>query len=231
MNRKMQERNEPRHCGSGKKYKKCCLAKDEEIRKAPIAEIEADAEDWESSLEDGDQDLESEDWEEGPQLEVFEELLEEFEAADCEDKFGIFSRTLDDPELMDEDMAYEMLQDLFDETVEHGERNRFDAMVENLRLRLPETYAAEAPFLVKWRIENALADARYGNLPDLLKEQALLAGCDIDLFNRTVEMSAYHGQLQALVDSMRIAWSHPFPHSDIACRKRSACFPPCSRSP
>ncbi len=225
MNRKMPGRNEPCHCGSGKKYKKCCLAKDEEIRKAQIAELEADAEDWESSLEDDvdfeadaedwessleddDQDLESEDWEEGPQLEVFEELLEEFEAADYEDKFGIFSRTLDDPELMDGDMAYEMLQDLFDETVEHGERNRFDAMVENLRLRLPETYAAEAPFLVKWRIENALADARYGNLPDLLKEQALLAGRDIDLFNRTEEMSAYHGQLQALVDSMRIAWPH-----------------------
>ncbi len=27
-------RNEPCHCGSGKKYKHCCLAKDEEIERA-----------------------------------------------------------------------------------------------------------------------------------------------------------------------------------------------------
>jgi len=222
MNQKMPGRNDPCHCGSGKKYKKCCLAKDEEIRKDVIADIEADAEDWESSLDDDDLDFEAAeedweifaeddddpDWEPELQAEAFNDLLEEFEDADYEDKFDIFNRTLVDPEPMDGETAYEMLQDLFDETVEHEERNRFDALVENLRMRQPETYAAEAPFFVKWRIKNALADARYGDVTDLLREQAFLAGRDIDLFNRTEEMSAYHGQLQALVDSMRIAWPH-----------------------
>ncbi|MBN2321403.1 MAG: SEC-C domain-containing protein [Acidobacteria bacterium] len=229
MNQKMPGRNDPCHCGSGKKYKKCCLAKDDELRKALTAELETAEEDWESSLEDDDRDFEADaedweifeedddpDWEPDPQTEAFNELLEEFEAADYEDKFKIFNRTLDDPELMDGDMAYEMLQNLFDETVEHGERNRFNTLVENLRTRLPETYAAEEPFLVKWRIENALADARYGDVPDLLREQALLAGRDIDLFNRTEEMSAYHGRLQALVDSMRIAWPHVESSDNIA---------------
>jgi hypothetical protein len=31
-------RNEPCHCGSGKKYKHCCLAKDEEAERAALAE-------------------------------------------------------------------------------------------------------------------------------------------------------------------------------------------------
>jgi hypothetical protein len=31
-------RNEPCHCGSGKKYKHCCLAKDEEAERAERAE-------------------------------------------------------------------------------------------------------------------------------------------------------------------------------------------------
>jgi hypothetical protein len=141
-------------------------------------------------------------------MEAFNELMEEFEDADYEDKFDIFIRMLDDPELMDGETAFDMLSDLFDLAIEHEEPNRFDALVENLRRRRPETYAAEAPFLVKWRIKNALADARYEDAANLLKEQALLAGRDIDLFNRAEEMAVYHGQLQALVDSMRLAWPH-----------------------
>lgn len=33
-----QGRNEPCHCGSGKKYKHCCLAKDEETERASRAQ-------------------------------------------------------------------------------------------------------------------------------------------------------------------------------------------------
>jgi hypothetical protein len=37
-------RNDPCHCGSGKKYKKCCLAKDEEARQEAVAELTAELE-------------------------------------------------------------------------------------------------------------------------------------------------------------------------------------------
>jgi len=36
-------RNEPCHCGSGKKYKQCCLAKDEAAARAARAEAAASA--------------------------------------------------------------------------------------------------------------------------------------------------------------------------------------------
>src|SRR5215831_2474099 len=49
-------RNEPCPCGSGKKYKKCCLAKDEAIHltaqpamETPGAEAELDHESWEET--------------------------------------------------------------------------------------------------------------------------------------------------------------------------------------
>jgi hypothetical protein len=35
-------RNEPCPCGSGKKYKQCCLAKDEAARSAPSVAAQAD---------------------------------------------------------------------------------------------------------------------------------------------------------------------------------------------
>jgi hypothetical protein len=36
-------RNDPCHCGSGKKYKQCCLAKDEDAARAARAEAAAKA--------------------------------------------------------------------------------------------------------------------------------------------------------------------------------------------
>jgi hypothetical protein len=37
-------RNDPCHCGSGQKYKKCCLAKDDASRSAELAALAAKAE-------------------------------------------------------------------------------------------------------------------------------------------------------------------------------------------
>jgi hypothetical protein len=37
-------RNDPCHCGSGQKYKKCCLAKDDAARSAELAALAAEAE-------------------------------------------------------------------------------------------------------------------------------------------------------------------------------------------
>jgi hypothetical protein len=210
MNKKIPGRNDPCYCGSGKKYKKCCLAKDENARQAQKAELEAEAADSESALEDPSHDRESD-----PLIAAFHALLEDFEAAGYEGKIDIFNRTLDNPELMDGEMAFEMLQHLHSLTIEHGERNRFDRLVENLRGRLPETYAAEAPYFLKWRIANALVEARFEDFRNLLLELAQLADKGIDNFNRAEEMAAYHGQLPALVDSMRIAWPEVQSSQDI----------------
>jgi hypothetical protein len=131
--------------------------------------------------------------------------LKEFRASDYEDRFNIFNKTLDDPELMDKEMAFEMLHDLFFGTIKRRKRNRFDALVETLCERLPATYKAEAPYFLKWRITNALVDARPEDVAALFAKLAPLAGKEIDIFNRVEEMVACHGQLPALVDCMRLA--------------------------
>jgi hypothetical protein len=66
-------RNEPCHCGSGRKYKKCCLRKDEEDRQRALEEQE-----YERDVEAGriDPFAGDEDWEEEPEDET-EEYLEE----------------------------------------------------------------------------------------------------------------------------------------------------------
>jgi hypothetical protein len=141
--------------------------------------------------------------------------LKEFRASDYEDRFNIFNKTLDDPELMDKEMAFEMLHDLFFGTIKRRKRNRFDALVETLCERLPATYKAEAPYFLKWRITNALVDARPEDVAALFAKLAPLAGKEIDIFNRVEEMVACHGQLPALVDCMRLAWPAVKSSSDI----------------
>jgi hypothetical protein len=202
-------RNDPCHCGSGKKYKKCCLAKDEGSRQAAKAELATT-----TGLESTEEDKTSRK-EIDPHIEAFNARLSDFEAADYEGKFDIFIRTLDDSEFMDGEMAFEMLHDLFRCTIEHGERNRFDALVKGLRERLPEICAAEASFFLRWLIVNALVEGRSVDVASLFLELASLAGKDIDIFNRAEEIIAYHGQLPVLVDSMRCAWPAVKSSSDV----------------
>jgi len=210
MVQKIPGRNDPCPCGSGIKYKKCCLVKDEEARQSARAERTAAITESESAEEDETQSREA-----NPHIEAFNARLGDFEAADYEGKFDIFNRTLDEPELMDGDMAFEMLNDLFHYTINYGERNRFDARVESLRKRLPETYDAEAHHFLKWRITNALVESRPEDAGAFFLELAPLAGKDIDIFNRVEEMVAYHGQLPALVASMSRAWPSVKSSNDI----------------
>jgi len=205
-------RNDPCHCGSGKKYKKCCLAKDEEAKRAeqakpiapaaPAAAPPAKPRDLPKPPPD-------------PRMEAWNARWEEFEAADYEGQLDLFARTLDDPELMDGEMAFEMLSHLFPETVKHSERDRFDALVESLRERRPEVYAKEAHYCLDWQITNALVAGRDDRVPALARELAPLAGKQIDSWNRTEEMLAYHSQLPALVEAARLAWPEVRSATDI----------------
>ncbi len=138
--------------------------------------------------------------------EAWDERWDEFEAGDYEERIALFKQTLDEPDLMDGEMAFEMLSGIFEEAVERDERDRFDALVESLRERLPEVYAKEAGYLLDWRILNALAMKRPEQVDSLARELALVAHKTIDMWSQAEARLAYHGYLTALVEAMRLAW-------------------------
>jgi hypothetical protein len=196
-------RNDPCPCGSGKKYKKCCLAKDEEVRRkeaepvpipAPITKPAAP-----SRREQPEPPPDS-------RIEAWNARYDEFESADYEERINTFNRTLDEPDLMDGEMAFEMLSSLFDQTVEHDDRDRYDSLTESLRERLPEVYKKEAHFLLENRILNALVMKRPELVRTLSLELTALAGSKIDTWNGVESRLAYHGYLDTLVEAMRLAW-------------------------
>ena len=203
-------RNEPCHCGSGKKYKKCCLSKDKESRQDKKGEEPGSGTDRRAALDDRIRKRKAD-----PRVEAGEALWREFSSADYEVRIALFMRTLDDPDHMDAEIAFEMLNKIFRDTAERGERDRFDALAEELHSRRPEIYDEDKAYLLKWRITNALAACRPEEISTLTLELAPLADREIDIFNQVESQLAYHGHLSILVEAMRLAWPEVKSSSEI----------------
>src|SRR5574341_916725 len=205
-------RNDPCPCGSGKKYKKCCLAKDEEEARRRVAPPPAPVSKPKPATPERKELPKPPP---DPRIEAWNARYDEFDAADYEERVALFTRTLDERELMDAEMAFEMLNQLFVQAAERNERDRYDSLVESLREQLPEVYAKEAHFLLENRILNALVMKRPELVDSLTRELAPLAGVKIDTWNEVEKRLAYHGYLMTLVEAMRLAWPEVRASKDI----------------
>lgn len=103
-------------------------------------------------------------------------------------------------------MAFEFLNTIYYESVVRDDRDRFEALADALRERLPEVYAHEARFILGWRITNALAQGRVEAVPLMANSMAENAEDHIDEFFNLLDELAYHNQLDALIPATRIAW-------------------------
>jgi hypothetical protein len=130
----------------------------------------------------------------------------EFEARDFEGRIALYRATLEDEELMDDEMAFEMLNSLYQEMARRNQRGRILPLVKALRKRRPEVYKQGAPYYLSWLISDALAWGPPEKVPVLARNMARTAGRNIDIFNRTREQLEYHGRLATLVEIMPIAW-------------------------
>jgi len=145
-------RNAPCPCGSGKKYKMCCLHTDEEARHAvlvmppePAARAPHTA-----TLPAVPEPPPH------PRIAALTARWEAFAASDYAGQVALFEQTLAEPEFMDDEMAFEMLNKLFPATIVHNERERFAVLVDRLRAQRPDLYAEEAQYCLDWLTNNAM---------------------------------------------------------------------------
>ncbi len=209
-------RNDPCPCGSGKKFKKCCLGKEPREtglvlpppppppRSTPSrteytqpVSTPAPARPVVPPPPPPPPD---------PITERGNILWDEFESKTGEDRIAVYFKTLEDAEVMNDDMAFEMLSTIHTDCVESNNRKRFIECVDAIRERRPEVFADEAHYLLSWGLRDALAEGWLEAVPALAKELAAHVADHIDLFNRDLEALKYHGQLSVLVDVMRILW-------------------------
>lgn len=231
-------RNDPCHCGSGKKYKKCCLEKDEALEREQAAQTEdtefEDDDDWHNEINDFDdedfemdededfdefddddeEDFDSDD-DDDDELNDLEKVIpkrspeviaaqdarwNEFEAADDEGRVALFLKTLEEPELMDDDLAFDMLDKICTASLASGDRDRYDDLIKKLRERLPEVYSESGHYHLENLITNAMVAGRWQDVRTFALESADVADREIDTFNNVISQLAYHGQLQILLE-------------------------------
>src|SRR6266545_2690902 len=191
-------RNDPCPCGSGKKYKKCCLAKDEAAARQSHATSAAVQREIGGSF----------DLPEPPPPNPLEEaraaLWEEFEAAATAEQPALFRHALAEPDLLDAELAFEMICAIRD----NHDRATFAEALDTLREQRPELYERDAPYYLDWRIADALAIGDLSHLADLAAALAETAGKDLDTFYIAIDRLAYHGQLALVAQMMAQAWPH-----------------------
>jgi hypothetical protein len=216
-------RNDACPCGSGKKYKKCCLAKDHEASLKQTAVISPPP----SSVAPpqpgsfiapqrvqpaGSTTLarpavpKTPPPPPDPIAERGDARWKEFESKSGEARTAAYLETLEDVEVMNDGLAFEMLNVLHAEAARNGDRARFAECVDALRERLPEVYDEGAHYYLSWSLLDALAESRHEVVSTLARELAPRAGADLDVVNHAIHYLNYHGQLSVLVDFLRIAW-------------------------
>ena len=188
-------RNDPCPCGSGKKYKHCCMRKEQAAAHArPSAPSLQPPPDSHTA--------------------ALNARWEEFEAANYEARIALFHRTLDEG-LMDEEMAFEMLTSIRPQAQERGEWSRFEELLDRLQAEAPELYARDFPYYTHWRIENALLRGDTAAIPNLVMAFAEEPDRDIDEFFNVIDLLMYHNQVSALIAAMTTAWPKVKRSADI----------------
>ena len=211
-------RNDPCPCGSGKKYKKCCIAKDQEAPSPPTALIPAAPspvalshliqrpKPAEPTAPAQVAEVPTPPVPIDPVTERGDSLWREFESQNGEGRIAVFYKTLEDAEVMTDGVAFEMVGVLHGDAVKNGSRTRFAECVNALRERRPDVFDEGRHYYLSWCLDDALAESRQEVVPSLARELAGCAGRDIDTFNHASAKLGYHGQLPVLVEILRIAW-------------------------
>src|SRR5438105_2885866 len=218
-------RNDPCPCGSGKKFKKCCLGKQQTTLGSqqhqpdlppPAASDRASDRAMPLALPPlaARKPRAANRKPRDPTEERWDAVWKEFESHQGDDRKAVFLRALDDKELMADEAAFEMLSRLHQDAALHGERARFAELVDALAQRLPDVYEQGAHFYLSWQLQDALAESR-PHISSLAQKLAGRAGRDIDTVNRSLLALAYHGQLGPLVLAMRIGWPGVQSSADI----------------
>ncbi|MHC4399505.1 MAG: SEC-C metal-binding domain-containing protein [Planctomycetota bacterium] len=256
-------RNDPCPCGSGKKYKKCCLTEGRERevkqRAAPPRPDGDDEQDTGASpcglpdpswrtrgaepsfdlskkphdpIHDESRGEEDEFWEdEAPEptrtqesrsheeerapLDEVDAFWEQFEEADYEGRIAMFLKSLDEPDLLDNELAFAMIERFERHARKHHDWEQLEILIRALQERNPDVYTRNVVCCLSWLIDGRVSQGKLDALAPLAKEIAEGAGDHIDSFNYALDSLAYHCDLATLVEMMRIGWPGVRDSTDI----------------
>lgn len=200
-----QGRNDPCECGSGKKYKKCCLPKDEEVRVQAVTGKTIDSPIHQARnaarLDDDDESFTPVS---NPLAEARLDYLDAAEAMDFEGRREMFTNMFVN-NIISSDFAFEMAELLQEAAANDADRIAVNECIEELLRRFPDITGEDFIYYADFIIANELTAGRLDRVQAVFRQAAEHAG-NLDVFIRIADRLAYHGQLAVLLDGMRSAW-------------------------
>lgn len=198
-------RNDPCPCGSGRKYKQCCMQKDvaagrehmnqlseQQQKLAQLAEPEPGGKPPLRLVQSTpDDELEE-------MMRSDDPLWHEFETTAPEGMLAFFKSSLLDKEGLDKDMSFEMLCAIRD----NNGPEIFAEALEALRTQRPELYAADKQHYLDWEIGDALIASKQAILPELCVALIEVAAYDLDSFQESLKKLSYYGYTAPIAEIM-----------------------------
>ena len=215
-------RNAPCPCGSGRKYKKCCL-KLEEQRAAEERQQNANEQKLfltgESVLSDnedheGGPDDDDEGYDEIEKSES-DRIWDEYKDGDFAQKAAILEKIIDDPNLLEEFDCFELFNGLHESCQHLNDRQVFKRLTQRFKQEYPDRYKEVLGYLLQSLIQDALIEENKTEAGKMFLEFADDADENIDSFNRTLEQMAFDGDLDLLLSAMHKGWEKVKDSSEI----------------
>lgn len=191
----MTGRNTPCPCGSGKKYKKCCLDKDQAEKRA---EREA-----QNLLSMASKDCRNEDdsLNDDPYM---DELFFRFEAADFEEQLVMFHEVINQ-QLGDENDLFDLFSLLQQSADDDLSRRKVNESLVELRQQRFDCWKKDMGFYIHSFLLNSLVTGDIDNIRDYFLEVSKQPEQCIDIYCNCIDMLAYYGRQQELTEGLRLA--------------------------
>ena len=213
------KRNDPCHCGSGQKYKRCCLPKEEEQRRQQIIEEQqqqeaASAEDYynedlqDEHCEDGEDFDDDTDTENDNEYDRYEDrkFWNEFEKKDYTQRVDIFKEKLDDEEWLDSEVVFDMLDSIYVKAMQDKNYSKFCDAINTFQSKHPDMYDENAFYYLTWEVQSAIIEQNWTRATSKIIKLSQIADKEIELYESIIDALKYYGQTSILAQAWKIAW-------------------------
>jgi len=190
-------RNDPCPCGSGRKYKKCCL--DADLRSEDVAAppppppVEAPAA------------VPTDPTSPEPESDYWDEFLVRYEDAPVDQQLALLREAVASSEPTAAEVVSDCLVKDADAFRRGGQARELEDLLESIVRDHPDRYGKELGWLAAMRVENAVTCL--GSPPrEPLLALARLSTREIDRFCDTLDLLCFHGRDEDVVAALEVAW-------------------------
>ena len=221
-------RNAPCPCGSGKKYKKCCLRKKEQQAVQEKQQIKADEHSSASEQHIPQKDIQNqaldkikpinqlidsaddfeEDNEKDWDFERSKQFWNAYKEKSFDQKVSIIEEILDDPNEIKHYDTYDLIESLYSACESSDEYFVLKRIVHRIKQEYHKIYEKDCSYLLNFLAKLALAEENKSEAIALTTEIAENPNLDMDIFSSRIDHLSYYYDLDTLLNIMHAGWEN-----------------------